>query len=726
MQITLDKKDAKALVELNELFSQADSVFSCMSPEGRDMCLDAFSGEFSLNHVIQSGLKASEELIDSARLFPRNARSIEIEDIGDGRALEKVRDIFQKAYYVFAGMTQESMGKMYRAHEPNNSLNHAVLWGREASEELVNGVHRKFIRESLKNDLALKEIPKGELLQNGWMEADGRTKDYFPGAAYMRSIGGGGTPFATYMFTIVESDSGNWVPVHGSIKMPGVETPEKAAYGLMQYWHELPNESKFRFDVGSEIRDYFAKEIVAMPENKNVAALDWKKKMKALDVLRSFPGQALVSDLYDNDKEFAEAINDVFGDSFEYPDFSHRSVASVVKMAAKEVAKSLPAAQELTFSEFSQFATAVKLENHGRQWEVFYGKDSMGFADGPSVEAALKMAHFGAVNNAIYANSPEAPDFMNGTQVFPPENVVAEYPHLKERFADVFAERVETVDRPPLNFCDDVLDFAEVESQRHENQSAHNRYALVAKDADAGLVWSVGNEWSASLLDKTPALMTGQQADALLKRHPKASIVDVIVFREAVKAYNAGFNSVIDHNERSTPETRQAAREAGIKALVRAGFSKDALDVAKTVSAIETPLLAPSFSLGQRFDFKQGDQVVANGYRGTVSRTLDGELAGMAEVRLPGGVSCMSASFPDCFPAVTNGVEVVTEGRFVGAVKEVSGQFVVQDAGRGRLVAHECYRFDGLPAVGDLIDLQHRGGKVVFAVEKEKGKGTER
>jgi len=607
MQITLDKKDAKALVELNELFSQADSVFSCMSPEGRDMCLDAFSGEFSLNHVIQSGLKASEELIDSARLFPRNARSIEIEDIGDGRALEKVRDIFQKAYYVFAGMTQESMGKMYRAHEPNNSLNHAVLWGREASEELVNGVHRKFIRESLKNDLALKEIPKGELLQNGWMEADGRTKDYFPGAAYMRSIGGGGTPFATYMFTIVEAVSRSRVPVHGSIKMPGVETPEKAAYGLMQYWHELPNESKFRFDVGSEIRDYYSKEKIAMPENKDIVALDWKEKMQALDVLRAFPGESLVSDLYDNDKEFAEAINDVFGDSFEYPDFSHRSVASVVKMAAKEVAKSLPAAQELTFSEFSQFATAVKLENHGRQWEVFYGKDSMGFADGPSVEAALKMAHFGAVNNAIYANSPEAPDFMNGTQVFPPENVVAEYPQLKARFADVFA-----------------------------------------------------------------------------------------------------------------------AREAGIKALVRAGFSKDALDVAKTVSAIETPLLAPSFSLGQRFDFKQGDQVVANGYRGTVSRTLDGELAGMAEVRLPGGGSCMSASFPDCFPAVTNGVEVVTEGRFVGAVKEVSGQFVVQDAGRGRLVAHECYRFDGLPAVGDLIDLQHRGGKVVFAVEKEKGKGTER
>jgi hypothetical protein len=531
----------------------------------------------------------------------------------------------------------------------------------------------------------------------------------------MRSIGGGGTPFAQYDFTIIESDAGKWIPVHGSVKMPSVESPEDAAYGLMSYWHA---EDKFRYDVGNEVREYFAKEKVAMGEDKHIPQLDGRRKMDALDVLRAYPGGKLVSDFYDNDQEFADAINGVFGDSFEYPDFSHRTVERVVKTGEKEVAKSLPAAHELTFSEFSKFATAVKLENHGREWEVFYGKDSMGFADGPSVSEALKMAHIGAVNNAIYANSPDAPDFMKDTQVFPPENVVAEYPHLKERFADVFAERAETVDRPPI--------VEHPKNATQEPRSAQNRYALVVKDAEAGVIWSVGNEWSASLLDKSPALMTGPQADALLKRHPKASIVDVVVFREAVKAYNAGVNSVIDHNERSTPETRQAAREAGIKALVHAGFSKDALDVAKTVSPIEAPSLAPSFQIGQRFDFKQGDQVVANGYRGAVSRALDGELAGMVEVRLPGGVSCMSSSFPDCFPADTNGVEVVTDGRFIGAVKEVSGQFVVQDAGRGRLVAHECHRFDALPAVGDSIDLQHRGGKVVFSVEKDKGRGNER
>lgn len=110
-------------------------------------------------------------------------------------------------------------------------------------------------------------------------------------------------------------------------------------------------------------------------------------------------------------------------------------------------------------------------------------------------------------------------------------------------------------------------------------RNAHNRYALADQGTDAGLIWSVGGVWSASLLDQSPTLMTGPQADAFHKRHPNAHIVDVIVFREAHKAYTVGVNSAINHNERSTPEARQAAHEAGIKALVRAGFSKHALDI---------------------------------------------------------------------------------------------------------------------------------------------------
>ena len=160
---------------------------------------------------------------------------------------------------------------------------------------------------------------------------------------------------------------------------------------------------------------------------------------------------------------------------------------------------------------------------------------------------------------------------------------------------------------------------------------------------------------------------------------------------------------------------------------VKEAFEKTKLWLPKDngISSVR-PIHLPSFDVGQKFNFMAMDQVVANGYRGTVAKVLDGQLEGMVEVHLPGGVACVAASFPDCFPAYTNGVEVVTEGHFVGSVLDVSGQFVVQDAGRGRLVAHECHRFENLPAVGDSIDLQHRGGKVVFSVEKDKGRGNER
>jgi len=161
----------------------------------------------------------------------------------------------------------------------------------------------------------------------------------------------------------------------------------------------------------------------------------------------------------------------------------------------------------------------------------------------------------------------------------------------------------------------------------------------------------------------------------------------------------------------------EQARESRDVALLDAAFEAGISSAAK---------IAPLFGVGQHFDFNAGESVVANGIRGTVTKVLDGQLAGMLEVRLPGGVICVSASFPNCFPAFVEGMEVVTDGQFVGPVVEVSGQFVVQDAGRGRLVAHECHRFDALPAVGDSIDLQHQGGKVVFSVEKDKGRGNER
>lgn len=539
-----------------------------------------------------------------------------------------------------------------------------------------------------------------------------------------------------------------------------------------------------------------------------------ESKKNALDILRSYPKKQILSDFYDDEKEFSTAITDIFGDSFEYPDFSHRTIAEVVKMAESEVAKVLPSPNDLTLSKLSKFgdgelllarnglnpqikfaigkiegndlpgnklqlrllhvwadwghdgrgrapnrfvqqeyagfgnyaefprvdamklskedfaialkessseldarisnnkeikkifdkadwvaqsaldggmgktklpepqelssaefakaATIVKLENHGRQWEVFYGKDSMGFADGDSVSGALKQAHFGAVNNAIYANSPEAPDFMKGMKVFPPENVIAEYPELKIRFADVFSARSQ--DGLEGNSIPSHGDFDEKEE--------YLKKIIESQSGDLKKVYDIFKEAYGSSHKQGSA-----ESDIYyVKRCSQQDLMDA-------EYGGAVFQEVADSLINSEP------------ALAKIG---------------------PAFGIGQSFDFQVGEPIVANGFRGSVSKVLDGQLAGMLEVRLPGGTACVSSSFPDCFPAFNDGVEVVTEGRFIGPVKEVSGQFVVQDAGRGRLVAHECHRFDKLPEVGNVVDLRHSGGKVSFFAEKDKGRGNER
>jgi len=140
----------------------------------------------------------------------------------------------------------------------------------------------------------------------------------------------------------------------------------------------------------------------------------------------------------------------------------------------------------------------------------------------------------------------------------------------------------------------------------------------------------------------------------------------------------------------------------------------------------ETSRIGPSFNIGQRFEFKAGDPIVGNGYRGSVTKVCDGQLAGMVEVRLPGGYGCLSSSYPECYPAIQNGVEVVTDGRHVGKVEEVTSQFVIQDAGRGKMIAHEVGKFDVLPQLGEKVDVQYRGDKAVVVEPKAKVKGNER
>lgn len=151
---------------------------------------------------------------------------------------------------------------------------------------------------------------------------------------------------------------------------------------------------------------------------------------------------------------------------------------------------------------------------------------------------------------------------------------------------------------------------------------------------------------------------------------------------------------------------------------------RNALQDSLGLTAQETPT-GPSYSIGQKFLFKVGDPVIANGYRATVIKAHAGQLAGMVDARVPGGPVCISSSYPDCYPAISNGVEVVTEGRHIGTVKEV-GQFVTLDAGRGKLVAIESQKFDKLPQVGDKSDITVTWNKAVVVEPKSNSKSNER
>jgi hypothetical protein len=91
-------------------------------------------------------------------------------------------------------------------------------------------------------------------------------------------------------------------------------------------------------------------------------------------------------------------------------------------------------AQQMSFGEFAQAATATQLLNHGRNWEIFLHGCSLGFADG-SLEAAMAQAHEREVNKALYAYSPDAPEWIKADM--PSVAVLAEYPQVEARFPDV-------------------------------------------------------------------------------------------------------------------------------------------------------------------------------------------------------------------------------------------------------------------------------------------------
>lgn len=83
---------------------------------------------------------------------------------------------------------------------------------------------------------------------------------------------------------------------------------------------------------------------------------------------------------------------------------------------------------EMTQAEFVAIATVEPLVNHGRKWNVIVDRNSA-FSDADTPAAALVDVHRAFVNNALYLNTPDAPDIGEKPSM-PPREVLADYPDL--------------------------------------------------------------------------------------------------------------------------------------------------------------------------------------------------------------------------------------------------------------------------------------------------------
>lgn len=92
-------------------------------------------------------------------------------------------------------------------------------------------------------------------------------------------------------------------------------------------------------------------------------------------------------------------------------------------------------AHELTFEQFAAQARATKLENFGRQWSVALPGRYVSFSDAATAEGALKDAHEGAVNNALFLSANQ--DSFDFVPTLPPAEVLEQYPDVVARFPEL-------------------------------------------------------------------------------------------------------------------------------------------------------------------------------------------------------------------------------------------------------------------------------------------------
>lgn len=148
-------------------------------------------------------------------------------------------------------------GKWFKPnHEPDRAMNETLSASTPSPEFRIKDVHHWCDVGDIVEKLSLlnsyypsESVKDGELLANGW---------YFNPHAdtheFVRSLGGSGTPFVLYDFTIRQGPDGEtWIPIHGIISKKAVSTSADAANFLMNFWHSLPIRSRLNWQRYEEL-----------------------------------------------------------------------------------------------------------------------------------------------------------------------------------------------------------------------------------------------------------------------------------------------------------------------------------------------------------------------------------------------------------------------------------------------------------------------------------------
>lgn len=168
------------------------------------------------------------------------------------------------------------------------------------------------------------------------------------------------------------------------------------------------------------------------------------------------------------------------------------------------IAVELKPAHEVTYAEFAKNARAERLHPEGNDWHVNYGQKVVAVGEGQTAEAAIRHSHEVEVSRALWGNSEHAPwardpasTAMGQKPSIPPAEVLAEYPQLVEKFAEVLKAQPARAQAVPAPTAQEKTWLAVPFTEKHLAREAGAKWDKDAKSwyAPPGTDLAALNKW---------------------------------------------------------------------------------------------------------------------------------------------------------------------------------------------------------------------------------------